>query len=156
MSDESTPQKPEWFQMAESDQPTSNQVAPSTKSRSLPLIALLATGAILAGGAVFANIRQEQPAVAEDNNPQNFAGNPNVGGPAQDSITAPSANSDGSIQAPPPNGRIGDGDGDHQFGDRPDGDGNHRFPPRDGRHHDGEHEGEDDDFGQNPSTGTDA
>ncbi len=152
MSDDLTPKKPEWFELAESEASTADEVSSSAKARRLPIIALLATGAILASGAVFANIREDQPAVAEDRGPQNFGNNPNFNGPLGDSITAPSG--DGAIQAPPLNG--------------PDQDGDHPFPPRDGRRHDRDHEDGDhenrehrfdDDSGAAggiPSTGTDA
>ena len=139
--------KPEWFAMTESD------IAPATPARTskrLPFIAILATGAILTAGAVFANVREEEPASAEGFRAGNFQPNPNFtpdgkSFPHSDSLTAgsriprkPPVSPDGQI-APP---RQGDEDGDHQFtpGGRPhfeDGEENeHHFPggERRGRH----------------------
>ena len=55
-----TPEKPEWFQMAEADSSMESSTASLRSSKRLPLLALLATGAILSGGAVFANVTEQQ------------------------------------------------------------------------------------------------
>lgn len=142
--------KPEWFAMTEGD---SAPATPARTSKRLPFIAILATGAILTAGAVFANVREEEPASAEGFRAGNFHPKPDFtpdgkSFPHSDSLTAsspiprkPPVSPDGQI-APP---RQGDDDGDHEFtpGDRPhfeDGEegeeGEHHFPggERRGRH----------------------
>ena len=127
------PKKPEWFEITESD----NASAAVTKvNKKLPVIAVLATAAIIGAGAFFANA-SESPTANAENVSQVAAATPSAS-----ATSAPSASptaspgianpAQGGIQAP--QGR-GDGDGDHEFGDRPhhDGDGD-----RDGREH---HEG---------------
>ena len=138
------PKKPEWFEIAESD----NASAAVTKvNKKLPVIAVLATAAIIGAGAFFANASESPTANAENVSPVPAVASTSPSASASASATtAPSASptsskgianpAQGGIQAP--QGR-GDGDGDHEFGDRPhhDGDGD-----RDGRdHHEGgEHE----------------
>lgn len=159
MAHDETPKKPEWFEMAENDVNPADYIeetsSPLKTSKRLPIIALLATGAILAGGSVFANVNQEQPASAE-----NFTGSPahqnpdNVDPGAQGS-TLPGDSTTAGMTLPsgktPPSGiKVPtDGDGEHKFvpGQRPphDEDGDHPFPPR--RHHEDENhdfEGDDD------------
>jgi len=54
--------KPEWFEIAESDGP----VAPPKASKTLPLAAVFATALILGIGAVVAQVQEESPATAVD------------------------------------------------------------------------------------------
>jgi hypothetical protein len=125
------PKKPEWFEITESD----NASAAVTKvNKKLPVIAVLATAAIIGAGAFFANASESPSANAENVSPVAAAT------PSASATSAPSASptastgianpAPGGIQAP--QGR-GDGDGDHEFGDRP-----HHDGDRDGREH---HEG---------------
>ena len=54
--------KPEWFEIAESDGPA----APPKASKTLPLAAVFATALILGIGAVVAQVQEESPATAVD------------------------------------------------------------------------------------------
>ena len=54
--------KPEWFEIAESDGPA----APPKASKTLPLAAVFATALILGIGAVVAQVQEESPAIAVD------------------------------------------------------------------------------------------
>ena len=54
--------KPEWFEIAESDGPA----APPTASKTLPLAAVFATALILGIGAVVAQVQEKSPAIAVD------------------------------------------------------------------------------------------
>ena len=54
--------KPEWFEIAESDGPT----APPKASKTLPALALFATALILGIGAVVAQVQDNSPASAVD------------------------------------------------------------------------------------------
>jgi hypothetical protein len=54
--------KPEWFEMAENDGPT----APPKASKTLPVIAVIATSLILGIGAVIAQVQDNSPASAVD------------------------------------------------------------------------------------------
>jgi hypothetical protein len=57
-----TNNKPEWFEIAENDQPS----VPRKASKTLPLAAVLAATLIIGIGAVVAQIQEEPPAVAVD------------------------------------------------------------------------------------------
>ena len=138
-------EKPEWFEITESD----NAAADIRKvNKKLPAIALLATAAIIGAGAIFANassndanaeaVTQSAPQTTSNaqTTPSTTAqpGNPQApnGVPAPGGVSDPSQ---GGIQAP---GGRGDGDGDHRFGDRPphpdDGDGHEGRGFGDGDH----------------------
>ncbi len=130
------PKKPEWFEIAESD----NASAAVTKvNKKLPVIAVFATAAIIGAGAFFANASESPTANAENVSPVAAVASAT---PSTSASSAPAASptastgianpAQGGIQAP--QGR-GDDDEDREFGDRPhhDGDGD-----RDGREH---HEG---------------
>jgi hypothetical protein len=52
--------KPEWFEIAEKDQPS----APRKASKTLPLAAVLAATLIIGVGAIVAQIQEEPPATA--------------------------------------------------------------------------------------------
>ena len=54
--------KPEWFEIAESDGPT----APPKASKTLPVLAVFATALILGIGAVVAQVQDNSPASAVD------------------------------------------------------------------------------------------
>ena len=54
--------KPEWFEIAESDGPT----APPKASKTLPALALFATALILGIGALVAQVQDRSPASAVD------------------------------------------------------------------------------------------
>ena len=54
--------KPEWFEIAESDGPA----APPKASKTLPLAAVFATALILGIGAVVAQVQEKSPAIAVD------------------------------------------------------------------------------------------
>jgi hypothetical protein len=114
------PKKPEWFEIAESD----NASAAVTKvNKKLPVIAVLATAAIIGAGAFFANASESPTANAENVSPVAAVASTSPSASAS-AATAPSASptsskgianpAQGGIQAP--QGR-GDGDGDHEFGD---------------------------------------
>ena len=52
--------KPEWFEIAEKDQPS----VPRKSSKTLPLAAVLAATLIIGVGAVVAQVQEESPAIA--------------------------------------------------------------------------------------------
>ena len=54
--------KPEWFEIAESDGPA----APPKASKTLPLAAVFATALVLGIGAVVAQVQEKSPAIAVD------------------------------------------------------------------------------------------
>ena len=56
MTPNTTPEKPEWFQLTDSDAPSAQVKRVSKK---LPAIAVIATGAIIASGAFFANASEK-------------------------------------------------------------------------------------------------
>ena len=163
MSNETGPKKPEWFEMTESEVDTPR---PAPRMKSLPIAALLATGLILSAGAVFANISEEEPALAEsvvatNSNMSNdtssnqsptqnsIATNKNSGTQTNNNMTNPTNNSNqGEIANPAapstggmkvPTARNGEDD-DHEFGENRHGE-RLNFP---GRHHE-EHEDEEED-----------
>jgi hypothetical protein len=64
MTENREPQKPEWFAMTEGDH--ASVPAETRTSKRMPLLALVATGAILTAGALFANANDEDSANAEN------------------------------------------------------------------------------------------
>jgi hypothetical protein len=82
--------KPEWFEMAENDGPT----APPKASKTLPVIAVIATSLILGIGAVIAQVQDKSPASAVDvANVQKEATNNTTSATSQSPMTDPSAGS---------------------------------------------------------------
>ena len=125
-----TSEKPEWFELSEGD-----EGAPvlRKKSKKLPFIAVAAAGAIVIGGALFANANDEPNASASTSSmavPSD---------PGADNSTASSANGGAPTITNAPQGSSGafGHDGDHRDGFRPDGDHRDGFRP-DGDHRDGE------------------
>lgn len=57
-----TPKKPDWFELAEGDQPSSGVRKIDKK---LPIAALAAVGVVIVAGSIFANANDEPSAVAE-------------------------------------------------------------------------------------------
>ena len=118
------PKKPEWFEIAESD----NASAAVTKvNKKLPAIAVVVAGAIIGAGAFFANASESPTANAENvsavaavaSATPSTAATPATAAPATSPTTKTTtakgvANpAQGGIQAP--QGR-GDDDGDREFG----------------------------------------
>lgn len=136
-----TPEKPEWFQMAEADSSMESSTASLRSSKRLPLLALLATGAILSGGAVFANVTENEVANAESATTQEFvpatqavlgdSSTPGATTGTDTGITPPQAPANpNGIQPPRPGG--GDDDDDFEDHEWSDG-GDHERPlPPDG------------------------
>lgn len=58
------PKKPEWFELADSDQPEVTVV--TRRRRVRPVIALVVSGAIIGTGALFANVEDKEIAHADD------------------------------------------------------------------------------------------
>ena len=80
--------KPEWFEIAESDGPA----APPKASKTLPLAAVFATALILGIGAVVAQVQEESPAIAVDTTSVQATPSNNSASPtsvAQNSKSAP-------------------------------------------------------------------
>ena len=154
MTPNTTPEKPEWFQLTDGDAPSA-QVKKVDKK--LPAIAVLVTGAVIASGAFFANASEKNSshqASFENQMGSNSALPPQGGAPEVDAqgafdptqggtslqpgLTAP-GNSGGGVMQPglPPQGMQppvpgfgGDDDDDHREGRR---------------HHDDDDEDDDDD-----------
>lgn len=161
------PKKPEWFELAESNQPPAE--TPSHRSKIRPLLALVVSGAIIGAGAVFANVEDKEIAHADD-----FVANVTSNGVEQSPPLSSSDNStgttissnhngiskemtpssSGSISRPSTPDRIQNpltsgGGRNHEFGKDDDDRGGSGFrPPRPGhheeRHESGEHEDDDD------------
>ena len=113
-----TSEKPEWFELSEGE--SSNPVI-RKKSKKLPFIAVAAAGAIVIGGALFANANDEPNASASTSS-MTVPAAPGAGNSVTSSATpgaptisnAPQGN---SVQG----GRDGFGrDGDHRDGERHD------------------------------------
>ena len=116
-----TSEKPEWFEISEGDAITSESKA---KSKKLPIIAVAAVGAIIFGGALFANANDEPSADASSTQISSLAT------PSTSASAAPSVSGAPTIGSVPQGGAQG---GDDGFGH----DGDHRGPRPDGDHHDG-------------------
>lgn len=151
-------QKPEWFEMVDGDDQVSDFVKASKRSKSLPITAVIASAAIIIGGAFFANANDESPAVAETvsapsaqtntTTPTDSSAAPIAPkSPGKSGIQNPSAKGGDTpaIGQPPQRGEREDDDEFGDDGDRPRFDGDHegehdgnRLPPPDGfrgRHH---------------------
>ena len=127
MTPNTTPEKPEWFELTDGDAPSA-QVTKVNKK--LPVIAVLITGAVIATGAFFANASEEKGGDDQRIESVDFA-NPGAPAPAdsgtqqfQTPPKGPAPHSDKvGVPVPPPVGQNGDheeGD-DDEHGDRPDG-----------------------------------
>jgi hypothetical protein len=80
--------KPEWFEIAENDGPA----VPPKASKTLPLVAVIATALILGVGAVVGQVQEESPAVAIETASVQTATSNNTTSPtsmAQDSKSLP-------------------------------------------------------------------
>ena len=134
-------QKPEWFEMVDGDEPISDFIKPAKTGKRIPMTAVLASAAIIIGGAFFANANGENSASAETVSAatstgatsQMVASTPPSASPssAQNGITNPSTNKGGTPAIGNLPQRGGENEGDDNFsnrGDRP--------------HHDGEHHGD--------------
>ena len=133
--------KPEWFEIAESDGPA----APPKASKTLPLAAVFATALILGIGAVVAQVQEESPATAVDTTSVQTASTNNttsptsvaqisksspiarIANPASSAIAGTSGLQNPSIAQLPTKGGDDDDD-DHE-----------------GRSHNGDHEEDDED-----------
>jgi hypothetical protein len=111
------PKKPEWFEIAESD----NAAAAVTKvDKKLTVLAAIVAGGIIAAGAFFANATESTPAQADNVSPiaaTTAAVSPSTNSTTPSGTTAPLGvenPSQSGIQAP--NG----GEEEDEFGDRPD------------------------------------
>ena len=133
MTPNTTPEKPEWFELADAE---TSPVQVTKANKKLPAIAVLITGAVIATGAFFANASEgksgDDQAIASVS-----SSNTNLSSPADSETpqlpTPPKSSTPGKnkIGVPAPGGLNGDhedGDG-HEFGDRPAGE----------RHERGEH-----------------
>jgi hypothetical protein len=81
--------KPEWFEIAEKDQPS----APRKASKTLPLAAVLAATLIIGVGAVLAQIQEEPPATAiETTSTQTVAANSSTPSASTAPVATPSVN----------------------------------------------------------------
>ncbi len=127
-------EKPEWFQLVDSDEQISDFVKPRRAGKRIPATAVLASLAIIVGGAFFANANGETSANAETVSvASSTASNP---------TTAPSTTSDSTQkgihnpttkngdapaigQLPQGGGRDGEDDDFGDDGDRSRFDGNH-------------------------------
>lgn len=126
-----TPKKPDWFEMTEGDNSSSGIRKINKK---LPLVALIAAGAIIAAGSIFANANNEPSAVAETpTTSQSAAANQQNNSQSAPAPVATSKSSSGlnSLPAPtvskvPQRGEHGEGggrEGDHrESGNRESGD----------------------------------
>lgn len=134
MSDEM--KKPEWFELADSDAPAA-QVKKVNKK--LPIAAVLITGAVIATGAFFASASENdasaegisQPSLASSTTAGTTPGANTSSDPAAPNATTPGIQDPTQGGVPAPGVHRGDGDGDHQWGERPRHDGDR----------DGDHEG---------------
>lgn len=122
-----TSEKPEWFEISESE--SSNPVI-RKKSKKLPFIAVAAAGAIVLGGALFANANDEPNASASTSSMTVPAA------PGAGNSTTSSANGGAPTISNAPQGNSGafGHDGDHRDGFRHDGEHHDGFRP-DGEHH---------------------
>jgi hypothetical protein len=82
--------KPEWFEIAEKDQPS----VPRKASKTLPLAAVLAATLIIGVGAVVAQVQEESPAIAVETASVQTTASNSTASPssvAQNSKTSPAA-----------------------------------------------------------------
>jgi hypothetical protein len=110
--------KPEWFEIAESDGPT----APRKASKTLPALAVFATALILGIGALVAQVQDKSPASAVDAaSTQTEATNNPTSATSQSPMTDPSVGSSVSSTSGLKNPSIAQlptkGDDDDEYGD---------------------------------------
>jgi hypothetical protein len=104
-----TPKKPEWFELSEGD---SASTGIRRVDKKLPLAALVATGAIILAGSIFANANDEPTAVADTTSVTQSSGNSNADSVAGTSSSGTSAQTNNSKSAPAPiavNGKSSNG-----------------------------------------------
>ena len=129
--------KPEWFELADSDEPSA-QVAKVNKK--LPIAAILITGAVIATGAFFASASENNASaegVTQVTSPSSAAAGATPDASASSTPSASNGVTTPGIQdptqggVPAPGANRGDGDGDrgHEWGERREHDGD-----RDGDH----------------------
>jgi len=130
-----TSEKPEWFELSKDDASSSAPIEKKKLSKKLPFIAVAAAGAIVLGGALFANANDEPNANASTSS-MTIPGAPSASTSTGASTTSPAVPGAPTISNVP-QGTTGQGghdgfgpDGDHHDGFRPDGD------HRDGYHRD--------------------
>ena len=124
--------KPEWFELADSDA-RSAHVAKVNKK--LPIAALLITSAVIATGAFFASASENKASaegISQSPAPSSAVASATPDAttsndPAASSATTPGIQDPTQGGVPAPDAHRGDGDGNHQWGDRPghNGDGDH-------------------------------
>jgi hypothetical protein len=116
-----TPKKPEWFELTDGENSPSNVRKINKK---LPLAALVAAGAIILGGSIFANANDEPSAVADTPTASQSAmasASPNISSTPSQSPSGVNA-----LPVPTVSNAQHRGDGDHEGrdkGDHHDGDG---------------------------------
>ena len=95
-----TPKKPDWFEITEGDNSSSGIRKINKK---LPLVALIAAGAIIAAGSIFANANNEPSAVAETpTTSQSAAANQQNNSQSAPAPVGTSKSSSGLTSAPAP------------------------------------------------------
>ena len=138
-----TPKKPDWFELTDGENSPANVRKINKK---LPFAALVATGAIIVGGSLFANANDESSAVAETptSSQSTVAGNPTASqsaiantSPNISSSPSKSASGVNSLPVPSVSNVPQRGDGDHE--------GRERGEHHEGEHHDGDRFEHDDD-----------
>ena len=120
-----TPKKPDWFELTDGENSPANVRKINKK---LPLAALVAAGAIILGGSIFANANDEPSAVADTPTASQSAmasASPNISSTPSQSTSGVNA-----LPVPTVTNAPQRGDGDH--------DGRERGDHRDGEHHDGD------------------
>ena len=104
-----TSQKPEWFELTGTDATTP---VFRSKSKKFPMVSLLAAGAVILGGSLFANASDEPKADASTSLASTTTANT-----VSDSTNAPAAPTIGSAGQVTSADDDADGDGDHGYGD---------------------------------------
>lgn len=120
-----TPKKPDWFELTDGENSPANVRKINKK---LPLAALIAAGAIILGGSIFANANDEPSAIADTPTASQSAmasASPNISSTPSQSPSGVNA-----LPVPTVTNAPHRGDGDH--------DGRERGDHRDGEHHDGD------------------
>ena len=120
-----TPKKPDWFELTDGEDSPANVRKINKK---LPFAALVAAGAIVLGGSIFATAHDEPSAVADTPTASQSAiasASPNISSTPSQSPSGVNA-----LPVPTVTNAPQRGDGDH--------DGRERGDHRDGDHHDGD------------------
>lgn len=134
-----TSKKPEWFEITEKGDAYAGIQKVNKK---LPIITLVVAGAVILGGSIFANANNEPSAVAETPTASQSVAVATTSSAAAAPVATASQSS--SLPVPTVTNAPQRGDGDregreHRDGDRPD------FKDGDREHHEGDHEGRDND-----------